>query len=1013
MRKIIDRRRFLQGSAAVSLAQMPSSMSAMRAIVAAAPAAAGKDFTGINLGHPLMVPALEHSLGVRCLSKPVSKSLMLDDMEEQRKWTASPELQLSYTTERARSGTRSLRMTTLLRNEAFIRATTDSHGHFTGQEAFFFGQPFSSFAVLGFDQPQDWTAFNRLSLWCYLHPTASPTTSISLQFLCAGASAGPWDPLPIHFIGDLKPGEWNHLTWEISEYPRDKVVMLVVMKPCSGLPIATSDPAITFDLDELRLEKVEVEPVSSWQVTRGKVAYSHVGYRLGAQKLAYCSEEGEEAFRVLHASSGDVVAELPTQQLTNARGKFTVLDFTSVATPGIYRLDCGKSKGEAFPIGDDAWNALIDATLNSFQGFRCGCGVPGSHDACHLDTFVEYQGERRIMAGGWHDAANNTQFADSTHTSIYALLSLYEQLIGDPLQAKRCAAILEEAKWGLDWSLRMRFAPGVRLHKNNTSYWTDSKVGTLDDVLQFDAGNDLRENIYALVALSLSARILKTVDARMAARVLRVAEEDYDQIRPAIKQPFQPTTYGDSGRGSWRDLAAYLAVCATELYRVTGKESYRADAIRFGGWLIALQEQSFVDGSPVTGYFYADRERTQIQREVYGGSDDSGFLALRALCEAFPNEESWMQWYAGLLIYSEYYCRQGGEASAPFDVIPTCVWRREDLTTDNRPDMIGGALSVHASPMFPTPVNDEVTRKQRLQMYEAGAALTSNMRLRVFPIWYNHVQHGATTGHLNRAAGLGCAAAVRGRLDVAELAGRQLQWVVGSNPFSRSIMFGVGYDYWQNFTVDNVNFVGGMGLGLNSYEADMPAWPNNAVFPYKEQWSYSSGRMALNLAQCGAPARLVGKALVAVSLREDRTGKTTALKPGSVDVCVAPGQYVATGGGMTWRLDLIGGRRFTLVFDPKQAITFSLSQQTVGRDVAITAELNGAGTHSLELRLFNLSGPAEQQSVSLTHGTTKRLSWKVQVAEANKPWIAVVKANTSRDTRQEVFGRLGAFQTVG
>ena len=295
-------------------------------------------------------------------------------------------------------------------------------------------------------------------------------------------------------------------------------------------------------------------------------------------------------------------------------------------------------ESEAFPISDDSWNLLLDAVLNSFHGFRCGCTVPGSHDACHLDTFVEYKGDKRCMAGGWHDAANNTEFADSTHLSIYVLLRLYEQLIVDPQQAMRAQAFLEEAKWGLDWSLRMRFAPGVRLPKNFAAYWTDSKVGTIDDVVQTNAGNDLRENIYATVALATSARVLRAVDPPLAVKALKAAEEDYAEFLPSLTKPIRPITYGDAERGSWRDVAAYLTVVAIELYRATGKISYRADSLRFGGWLIALQEQSFVDGSPVTGYFYADPERTQIQREVYGGGDDSGFLALRALCEEFPDD---------------------------------------------------------------------------------------------------------------------------------------------------------------------------------------------------------------------------------------------------------------------------------------------------------------------------------------------------------------------------------------
>ena len=230
MNRTIDRRRFLQGSASLSLLTLPPSPAALRALgLASSTPIPQTASSAATLGHPLLAPTLEHSLALRCLSKPVADYLVLDDMEVDGTWQPSPEVKLSYTTERARSGSRSLRFTTLLRNENFIRASLAPNGTFTGSEAVFFGQPYSAFAVRSFERPQDWSAFNRISLWCYLHPTVSPTTSISLRFLCAGSGSGPWDPLPIHFINDLKPGAWNRLTWEISEYQRDKVVMLVVL----------------------------------------------------------------------------------------------------------------------------------------------------------------------------------------------------------------------------------------------------------------------------------------------------------------------------------------------------------------------------------------------------------------------------------------------------------------------------------------------------------------------------------------------------------------------------------------------------------------------------------------------------------------------------------------------------------------------------------------------------------------------------------------------------------------
>src|ERR1700761_747650 len=106
----MDRRQFVLSSASLALTlrhwQRASSM-----IVD------GKALPPKALGHALMMPNLDHSLAVRCLKKTVLGSQTIDDMETDRGWIASPVVKLSYTQERAKSGSRSMRFSTLMRNE--------------------------------------------------------------------------------------------------------------------------------------------------------------------------------------------------------------------------------------------------------------------------------------------------------------------------------------------------------------------------------------------------------------------------------------------------------------------------------------------------------------------------------------------------------------------------------------------------------------------------------------------------------------------------------------------------------------------------------------------------------------------------------------------------------------------------------------------------------------------------------------------------------------------------------
>ncbi|MBC2664188.1 glycoside hydrolase family 9 protein [Novosphingobium flavum] len=905
---------------------------------------------------PLLQADLSKLLDEKGRHKPVHDRHVLDDMEDDAGWIASPAVQLGYTSERSRVGTRSLRFSTLLRNEEHIRAARRPNGTFQGDGVLFEGQPFAAFARLRFKQPQDWSGYNRISLWAYLHPTDNPINTISIQFLSEGASAGPLDPVAVHYVGDLRAGEWNHIVWEIPEHQRDRVVEFTIFQTLSGVSVAGADPRVTFDFDDLAVERIDAEPPKGWSIAPGTIAYSHVGYQPAGPKVAI-APEGPDQFELLDAEGGRTIATFPAQRIENARGIYRVLDFTGFAGPGRYRIRHGAAISEAFPIGEDAWRFTIEATLNAFYGLRCGFPLPGVHDACHQDVFAEYKGDKRSIEGGWHDAANLTQSPYRTHLSIYALLELHDALVrkGDHALAERA---LEEARWGLDWSVRTRFAPGLRALYNHVSYWTDSLRDTFDDVVQDDArgsvGRDDFQNTLGVLVAARAVRTLRRLEPAFAASLLKAATEDFALITAAISAPPTEALPREINEPSWRDTVGYLTLTAVELYRTTGNARYAEEAVRFGRWLVQIQERRFVDGIGISGYFYEDAGRTRIVHEYHNSFEDCGLLAFAALCDALPSHPEWMEWHVGLAIYAEHYCVSGSKASAPFDVVPAAVWRQADLDAPQPLDRTGMMLAKHPNAVFPTPPTPELIRRQMQQQYADGTPLGPNHRLRVFPLWYDHVRKGATTVHMSKTIGLGVAAAALHRPDLSDLAARQVQWVLGTNPFSRSLIYGVGNAFWQNFTVALPNFVGGMSLGFNSYEGDAPAWGNNAVFPYKEMWVYSNCRMAMNLARIGIGASVSGSAPQGAEFRNERTGAITRVRPGKFGIQLASGRYAVRFGGVEQSLSVADGTTLTLALDPlRSASLAAVVRSSNGRRRTIELSVTGSGSHQLETKIWN------------------------------------------------------------
>ena len=966
---------------------------------------------------PLLQADLRQLLDTKNRKKIVHDRHVIDDMESEGGWIASDAITLGYTRDRARSGTRSLRFSTLLRNENYIRASRRPNGSFTASGVPFEGQPFAAFARKRFTTPQDWRAFNRLSLWCYVHPTTNPINTISVQFTCDGAPAGPLDPVAVNYFGDLRSGAWNHLVWEIPEQHRDRVVEILIFQTLSGVSVAGADPRITYDFDELCVERVDAEPVAGWHVTPGKIAYCHLGYQPGSAKVAI-APDGPATFDLLDASTDRVVARLKAETLRNGRGAYRLLDFSSFSQSGHFRLRHGATTSEPFPVSVDSWQPAAEAVLNTFYGMRCGFPLPGVHDACHQDLFVEYRGERRIVGGGWHDAANLTQGPYRTHLSIYALCELHDAMVrnGKGALAERA---LEEALWGIDWSLRMRFGPGLRTLYHTASYWTDSRAGTIDDAVQAgDAGGGERggvgrddfQNILSVLAGARAARLLKKRDPVLAAKLLAAAREDFALVSADI-QPWKDAPPRQINDPSWRDQIGYATLAAVELYRATGDSAYEVDAVRLAVWLADVQERRFVDGIPIAGYFYEDAGRTRLVHEYHNSFEDGGLLAFAALCETFPKHRDWMEWYAGLAIYAEHFCATGSRASVPFGIIPSAVWRRSDLDAPTPVDRAGAGMVRQASAVFPTPPSPALIRRQMQAQYDAGTPLGPNHVLRVMPLWYDHVRKGATTVHMSKTIGLGAAAAVLGRAELSELGARQLEWVYGANPFSRSIVYGVGNDFWQNFTVALPNFVGGMSLGFNSYEEDAPAWGNNAVFPYKEMWIYSACRMALNLSRVGTGATVTGSAPAGARFHNIRSQAVTEVRPGRFRQQIPAGEYEVRSGKFARRLSLADGASMELDLDERRAFAATADVVRVSPTQAtIAVSVTGSGRHELEVRAWNASIAPFDSVLDLGKGqATKSLS--VVVKDPNKPWIVLLEPAGSPADRIEV-GRDPQFPKV-
>jgi len=240
----------------------------------------------------------------------------------------------------------------------------------------------------------------------------------------------------------------------------------------------------------------------------GFIRINQLGYLPQSVKVAvFISDEKVEitSFQLFETLSGKMVFEGQTE-VADAQmwGKQSAsrLNFSAFQQNGGYFLKVGNSVSPSFRISPDVYNGTADFILNYMRQQRCGFN-PYLNDSCHTHDgiIVDHPtktGQRLDVIGGWHDASDYLQYTTTSANAIYQLLFAYQQnpsVYGDLYNANgRPGAngvpdVLDEARWGLEWLLRMN--PAKNEMYNQIADDRDHigfKIPTLDTIGRYDLG---------------------------------------------------------------------------------------------------------------------------------------------------------------------------------------------------------------------------------------------------------------------------------------------------------------------------------------------------------------------------------------------------------------------------------------------------------------------------------------------------------------------------------------------
>jgi len=346
-------------------------------------------------------------------------------MESDGKWTVTSIGKMTYTQDRAKDGKRSLRFSTSLRDTAYLRLPGNQSEW--GQMFNISGQAGASSVLLRFDTPQDWSDFNRISFWVYVHPTAKMFRhNINLGIESEGAVSNALTSARSHYVNDLKQGVWNHVIFEMPHLQRDKVSMFSITRELTGYNPG-EEGTVTYDIDRLELQRVVTDQYEGWTVSPEKFAFSHIGYRLKDSKIAMVGSGAGDHFQLIDQKD-KVVLSGKVGVVKNKNGVFHQLDFSNLETEGIYRIRCGSLESDPFPINENIWVQPVFKAVNFFFCQRCGYAVPGIHEVCHLD-WQGFRGDvKKVINGGYHDAGDLSQGSFLTSMAAFVLMRNLEVL---------------------------------------------------------------------------------------------------------------------------------------------------------------------------------------------------------------------------------------------------------------------------------------------------------------------------------------------------------------------------------------------------------------------------------------------------------------------------------------------------------------------------------------------------------------------------------------------------------
>jgi endoglucanase len=347
------------------------------------------------------------------------------------------------------------------------------------------------------------------------------------------------------------------------------------------------------------------------------VLVNQVGYFPHLTKVATVRNPNAISWQLLDATK-KVVAQgttVPFGADVASGDQVSIADFSSFTGEGNgFTLKAGSDVSHPFDIRNDLYRKLKYDSLAFFYQQRSGipiempyAGNPElAHPAGHVgvkpnhgDTLVPCVPGSACtysldVSGGWYDAGDHGKYVVNAGISVWTLLNWWERTaylgssasdfedgkLSIPENKNKVPDLLDEARWELEFELRMQVPEGDKLagmahHKIHDFKYTQLSTGPHEDPMErylFPPTTAASLNLAANAAQA--ARIWKSIDNAFAVKCLTAAERAWTA---AAANPEIYAASETDGGGPYGDknVVDDFYWAASELYITTGKAVYK------------------------------------------------------------------------------------------------------------------------------------------------------------------------------------------------------------------------------------------------------------------------------------------------------------------------------------------------------------------------------------------------------------------------------------------------------